>query len=154
MLYPVLALLLLATSLSYAASNTHYRWLDKFGNPVHSDRPPPAGTEYEVVSTGSNMVRKVSASEGAVPAVAEPSVGNQFEAVIDGKPKPPAKNPEYCKRAQDNLNTLDSTARIRIRNDEGEFRYLNEEEKELGMDRNNRLSCQCLIKGGTVKLTY
>jgi len=31
---------------------------------------------------------------------------------------------------------------------------LNEEEKELGMDRNNRLSCQCAISGGTVKVTY
>ncbi len=31
---------------------------------------------------------------------------------------------------------------------------LNEEEIELGMDKNNRLSCQCIIKLGTVKLTY
>ena len=31
---------------------------------------------------------------------------------------------------------------------------LNEEEDELGMDRNNRLSCQCVITGGTVKITY
>lgn len=31
---------------------------------------------------------------------------------------------------------------------------LNEEEDELGMDRNNRLSCQCVINGGTVKITY
>ena len=31
---------------------------------------------------------------------------------------------------------------------------LNDEEEELGMDRNNRLSCQCTISGGTVKVTY
>ena len=31
---------------------------------------------------------------------------------------------------------------------------LNEEEIELGMDRNNRLSCQCSIKNGVVKITY
>ncbi len=31
---------------------------------------------------------------------------------------------------------------------------LNEEELELGMDKNNRLSCQCSIKSGTVKITY
>lgn len=31
---------------------------------------------------------------------------------------------------------------------------LNDEENELGMDRNNRLSCQCSIKSGTVKITY
>ena len=29
-----------------------------------------------------------------------------------------------------------------------------EEETDLGMDRNNRLSCRCSIKSGTVKITY
>ena len=31
---------------------------------------------------------------------------------------------------------------------------LNKEELDLGMDRNHRLSCQCVIKSGTVKITY
>ncbi len=31
---------------------------------------------------------------------------------------------------------------------------LNEEEMDLGMDHRNRLSCQCHIKKGTVKITY
>jgi len=31
---------------------------------------------------------------------------------------------------------------------------LNEEEADLGMDEKTRLSCQCAIKSGTVKITY
>ena len=31
---------------------------------------------------------------------------------------------------------------------------LNQEEDDLGMDENNRLSCQCKILKGTVKVTY
>ena len=31
---------------------------------------------------------------------------------------------------------------------------LNDEEIELGMDRNHRLSCQCCILKGAVKVTY
>ena len=31
---------------------------------------------------------------------------------------------------------------------------LNDEERDLGMDPHNRLSCQCSIKGGVVKITY
>ncbi|VAX36025.1 hypothetical protein MNBD_UNCLBAC01-2175 [hydrothermal vent metagenome] len=31
---------------------------------------------------------------------------------------------------------------------------LNDEEQELGMTTINRLSCQCSIKNGTVKITY
>ncbi len=31
---------------------------------------------------------------------------------------------------------------------------LNQEELDLGMDRNNRLGCQCVVRCGTVKVTY
>ena len=31
---------------------------------------------------------------------------------------------------------------------------LNQEEQDLGMDRIHRLGCQCVIKTGTVKVTY
>lgn len=31
---------------------------------------------------------------------------------------------------------------------------LNQEEKDLGMDQKHRLSCQCVIKSGIVKVTY
>lgn len=31
---------------------------------------------------------------------------------------------------------------------------LNQEEKDLAMDRNHRLGCQCKIISGTVKVTY
>ncbi len=31
---------------------------------------------------------------------------------------------------------------------------LDEEEQDLGLDRNNRLSCRCIINSGTVKVTY
>lgn len=31
---------------------------------------------------------------------------------------------------------------------------LNQEEQDLGMDRSNRLGCQCVILRGTVKATY
>lgn len=31
---------------------------------------------------------------------------------------------------------------------------LNQEEKDLGMDENKRLGCQCTIKSGIVKVTY
>lgn len=117
------------SNLSAASGNDYYRWVDDRGNPVHSDRPPPMGTPYEVVSTGSKLVRQVDASEGAVPATTEPTVGNEFEQVNKNK-TPIKKNPEQCKRARDNLETLNTKVRIQIRNDQGEIRPLSDEEKE------------------------
>jgi len=116
------------------ADRNLYRWTDEQGNQVNSDRPPPVGTEYEVISTSSSMVRKVEEDEGAVPPKVTPSPGNQFDPVNTSKPAV-EKNPEYCARARDNLAQLDTRARIRIRNDEGEVRFLEEDERALERDK-------------------
>lgn len=115
-------------SLSATAGKVYYRWNDDRGNPVHSDRPPPAGIDYEVVSTETQLKRSVSGDEGAVPAEITPRVGNEFEQAHAEASKV-EKNPEYCKRAQENLNSLNTAPRIRIRDDQGEYRYLTDEEK-------------------------
>ncbi len=60
------------------AGESHYRWNDKWGNPVHSDRPPPKGIDYEIVSSGTSLVRRVDSTEGVVPARIEPSIDNDF----------------------------------------------------------------------------
>ena len=129
-LYIVMAIALATASLTSVAGNTYYRWADDRGNPVHSDRPPPEGIDYEVVSTGSSLVRKVAAEEGAVPAETDSAPGNEFDTYETAKAEAPKKNPEYCQRAQANLNTLDSAARIRLRDENGEYRYLTQDEKE------------------------
>ncbi len=123
------AFVLALGSASAGADSTYYRWLDAQGNPVNSDRPPPTGTPYDVVSTKSNLKREVGASEGAVPATVEPSVSNQFDPVKTVA-EPVKMSSEQCKRAQENLETLNTKASIQIRNDQGELRPLSEEEKE------------------------
>ena len=113
--------------LNAAAGEAYYRWVDERGNPMHSDRPPPKGTDYEVITTGSSFKREVDAQEGAVPLEVKPSPSNNFEVA---KEEPSIKkNPEYCARARDNLTQLNTRARIRIRDDQGEVKYLSEEEK-------------------------
>ena len=139
----LLAALATANSCPALSAESHYRWIDQHGNPVHSDRPPPQGVEYQVVSSGSSLVRKVSGDEGVVPAEVEPSMDNEFSQ-SETRPKAIVKNPEYCKRAQDNLTTLDSVARIRIRNDDGDFRFLDEEEKEAQRgEARSQISVHC-----------
>lgn len=113
---------------STVADAVIYRWIDERGSPVNSDRPPPKGVDYEVVSTSSRMVRSVASEEGAVPLEVEPSASNDFQ-LVDSRAPVIEKNPEYCQRARDNLQALATSASIRIRNEEGEYRYINEEEK-------------------------
>ena len=137
-LLSIAAIVAIAASLAtpdVQAGQTYYRWKDQQGRFVHSDRPPPPGIEYEVISSGSsNLVRRVGAEEGAVPATTEPSPGNEFEptqremGVVE-------RNPEICARARENLETLQNAARIRMRDDQGEYYFLSEEEKEIQMEK-------------------
>jgi hypothetical protein len=114
-----------------AHAETYYRWQDAKGNPVHSDRPPPAGIDYEVINTGSKLVRKVEAEQGAVPATTRSTPSNEFSTQPSEPETTVEKNPEYCSRAQANLQTLNTNARVRIRDNNGEYVYLSQEEKDI-----------------------
>jgi Domain of unknown function (DUF4124) len=126
----VLAALLLSTcffSQAFAEAG-HYRWIDGRGKPVYSDRPPPKGVDYEVISTSSFYKRSVDAEEGAVPAEVEPSAGNKFDQIDTKAETRSKKNPELCARAKANAEALASSDRIQIRNEQGEVRFLSQEE--------------------------
>lgn len=127
----VLAIATTILSSSFAsAGQAVYRWVDDRGNQVNSDRPPPKGVDYEVISTSSSMVRPVDAEEGAVPLDVEPSPSNEFEAV-DANPPKVQKNPEFCQRARDNLETLELNVRIQMRDEQGEIYFLSEEQRSV-----------------------
>jgi hypothetical protein len=134
----VLALVLvLLTPLGAApaeASTTYYRWRDAQDKLVVSDRPPAdKSLSYEVVSPSSPLIRRVQPGEGAVPPETTPRPGNEFDQVDPRQEQLEVikKNPESCARARANLETLNTSARIRIRDkDTGELRFISEEEKE------------------------
>jgi hypothetical protein len=137
---PTICAILLASSaiflsaMSVQAGETYYRWTDDKGRPVHSDRPPPKGIDYEVIKTGSGFRRQVDSDEGVVPLSVEPTESNKFKPVDTSKVKI-EKNPEFCARGRENLETLDSGVRIRMRNEEGEVVYLGEEDREVQRKR-------------------
>lgn len=69
--------------------------------------------------------------------------GERIDAVCEGAGIPFSCNSGVC-----------GTCQVEVVEGADNLGELNEEEEELGMDRNNRLSCQCAILGGTVKITY
>jgi hypothetical protein len=136
------ALALVATLLALAASagaagEVLYRWVDERGNQVNSDRPPPSGIEYETISTSSDMVRTVETEgEEAAPTASKPAPGKEKEAVYeDTRRVVIEKNPEYCAQAKNNLEQIDTTARIRLREANGEWRYLSMEERAVEREK-------------------
>jgi hypothetical protein len=126
------ATFLLATaSLPSMASDTYYRWVDENGTPMNSDHPPPPGTKYEKVVVGSGMSRR-PAADGASPATETPdraATAPQQQAAATEQ-HTSNKDPEACATARQNLETLNTRARIRMPDGDGSYHFLTEEEKE------------------------
>lgn len=130
-LHVILLTIAAGNAVTTVADATYYRWIDSRGNPIHSDRPPAKGIDYEVVSTKSTFSRSVSAEEGAVPAEVEPSVGNEFDPEDSAEGERSEKNSELCSRARANLETLSASDTVHIRNSEGEVEQLSSKEVKI-----------------------
>ena len=115
-----------------AAGNNYYRWVNERGNVVHSDRPPPQGIDYEIVDTISYQARQVEVDEAVADPEATAAQSPQpAEAPVIPKLQPEVvKDPAKCEAGRTNLAKLDSTARIRMKNDEGDMYFLSAEQKE------------------------
>ena len=118
---------LLAFSLEATADATLYRWKDAAGNPVVSDRPPSSGTEFETITTTSNLVRSLEDEPAPAPEPTPPKPVKKSDKPVSQKFR--VSNPEYCEEAKNNLIVIDNAPRIRMQGENGELRYLTDEER-------------------------
>jgi hypothetical protein len=126
------AALCLLGAASLHAGETYYRWLDSQGNPVNSDRPPPAGTDYEVIAVSPNMMRQVTSDQPAeAPAAPAADGSGPADNTVTQQKIVMVKNPETCRLARENLHTLNTYARIREPDGQGSLRFINEDEKAV-----------------------
>jgi len=111
------------------AGGKYYRWVDETGTTVNSDRPPPAGVKYETIS-GTSSFMYPEAAEPEATAPEEKPAAKQNPEVAKSQTRPMLeKNPEYCAQAKQNLEVLNTKARIRVPDEDGNYRYIDEDEK-------------------------
>ena len=121
---------LILCSAPLQADEVYYRWLDAKGDPVHSDRPPPAGTPYEVVSSKTARSRRIGADQGGATGADDAApVEGRVNTYLTRKPIP--KDPARCQQARDNLATLETGMRIRMQDENGDFYFISDEEREI-----------------------
>jgi hypothetical protein len=139
----IISISLLALSLtagqSQAAEDGYYKWVDDRGRPTHSDRPPPSGVAYEFIAKDGGLRRQVTAEESKaspVPKTPDPVANSQPVSEEEGAV---VQNSAYCDQARANLDTLNSKARVRIRDGDGNIRFLTEEEKAAQRQKANDL---------------
>jgi hypothetical protein len=125
----ILALLAVSPAL-LAAPQGYYRWKDDKGQ-FQATQQPPADRASEFVRTSTGTASQ-SAPEDSTPGNAQPATPGDGSAAAAKKPAGlqalPDKSPEKCKEAQDTQAVLNSHARIREKDEKGEYRYLAPEE--------------------------
>ena len=126
-----------------AGASKVYRWTDERGKLVIADRPPEdSAIPYDIVDTGGTGLRRVPAAPAEAPATQtaanpQPSAGGEGgdESVGEGL----EKDPDICRAARNNLDSLQGLARVRMKGPDGEFYYLTEEDKEREREQARRL---------------
>lgn len=134
----------LACQVSLSVAGDLYRWNDDNGNPVMSDRPPPAGTPYTVINAerygaNTNVVSPVT-NPASNPASADTKREDGSDAGSIGNRKVAArvrieKHPELCAQAKEAIFQLETFPRVRVTDDSGEVRFMTDTERTEQLNR-------------------
>lgn len=115
------SLLFLASSLAFSAPAKVYKWTDEKGQ-VHYSERPPLGTQAEAIKPETGHSEPVNYSVAADDKAKEEKKADSGKKAL--------KDPERCDAARKNLDTLKTYARIRIKGDDGQLRYLTPDEQK------------------------
>lgn len=116
-----LACYLLITSQAHSAADKVYKWTDEKGLMHYSERPP-LGTQTELVRPD------ISHSEPVNYETATPEKEKEVKKASNDKNA--LKDPERCDAARKNLDMLNTYTRIKVKGDDGEYRFLTPDEKQ------------------------
>ena len=111
----------LASGLAFSAPEKVYKWTDKRGQ-VHYSQHPPIGTQTEVVKPEIGHSEPVNYSVTADNKTKEEKKADSV--------KSSQKDPERCDAARKNLDTLKTFKRIKVKGDDGEYRFLTPDEQQ------------------------
>lgn len=112
-------------SVAAVAAEDYYKWTDDEGVTHYSARKPH-NREAEAISirTGERSTVPTGSSSGEKQPSQRPAATENTETdntkLVD---------PERCKVARSNLDVLRNNAKVRMKDENGEIHYLNEEEK-------------------------
>lgn len=130
-------LLAIAVTASAQASEV-YKWIDEEGI-THYEEHAPTNKDYSLVKTygevpsgAADAKQRLEQQRADKKMTEEKNLGyTEQKKIADQQAKVREEN---CKGAQNNLKTIQENARVRILGEDGEFRYLSEEERQQQVD--------------------
>jgi hypothetical protein len=134
---------LLASSYAFTASGKVYKWTDEKGL-IHYSERPPLGTQTEIVKPEIGRSEPVNYGAPSDEKAEKAKEGTKLEKKVDDE-KSALKDPARCDSARKNLNVLKTYARIKLKGDDGEYRFLTPDEQKQKADEATKIieeSCE------------
>lgn len=129
-----LCLALAFSCVESGAGEVQYHWVNAQGEVVYSDRPPPAGVDYQVIDTQPGLIYD-QPGEPATGESADESVrSSEGDAAGKAENDESLKNAGLCEKAKMNLIALQSQGNLNVSNDEGITRKLSTEDREFAIE--------------------
>lgn len=119
----------LMSTVALAAPSKVYKWTDSKGQ-THYSQHPPANTQTEVIKPQTGHSDPVNYSTSEPKSDKEKSESSPAAAA--------PKDKERCETARKNVETLKTYARIRIKGEDGEFRYITPDERAQKLAEANK----------------
>ncbi len=123
-----LACFLVASHVS-AAKEKFYKWTDAKGQ-THYSQHPPGNTPVEVLKSETGHSDPVNYATA-------PGSKDEKKEVGKEEIKSTPKDKERCELARKNAETLNTYARIRVKQDDGEYRFITPEEHKQKLEEAN-----------------
>lgn len=123
---PVLCGLIALFSCTGALAAKVYKWTDEKGI-THFSEHPPLNTKTTLVKPQISMGESESSSEAASSTATSSKASNTAAAAAERAAA--LKDPQRCEDARRNLETLKTYTHIKIKEENGEYRYLTPDEQ-------------------------
>lgn len=113
---PLLGLITALTTFTVSAED-YYKWVDDQGVTHYGERPPK--------NTAASRGKTQTGHSAPTPYISNQDKENTAEATSETANQ---KDPERCKAAKSNLDIINTSPRIKVKGEDGEFSYLSQEE--------------------------
>ncbi len=112
-----------------AVSAEIYQWADENGQTVFSETPPPDAA-HKVVKPKFGKESPAAIEKLKAQALAKVAQENAAKTAEKPKEPTPAEKKANCAKGRGILTQLESSNRLRVKNEKGELSYLPEEERQ------------------------
>ena len=108
---------------------TVYKWVDESGV-THFSEHPPKNTETTLIKPKTGHSEPVNYDDKGKALSEEASKAAAESKEAAEKLAEAMKDPERCASARKNLETLQNNARVKVKGEDGEYRFLTQDEMQ------------------------